>query len=107
MGITVRSKTEDQNTHCCESMAEDIENTYCPIRYVKKYREYLIELRQSTGGIKMAYCFSCGTILPESLRNLWFDILEKEYSLESPLDNDKEKIPAEFQTDEWWKKRGL
>jgi hypothetical protein len=42
------------------------------------------------------------------LKDEWFDILEKEYELDNPAWDleQKEKIPAEFKTDEWWKKRG-
>jgi hypothetical protein len=54
------------------------------------------------------YCPWCGTKLPESLFDTRFDILEKEYGIDSPYDDkQKDKIPAEFLTDEWWKKRGL
>jgi hypothetical protein len=37
----------------------------------------------------------------------WCDILEKEYGLTDPRGKDANEVPAEFQTDEWWKKRGL
>ena len=55
----------------------------------------------------MDYCMFCGTKLPESLRVPWFDILEQEYNLESPCEEDKKRVPKEFLTDEWWKNRGL
>jgi hypothetical protein len=45
--------------------------------------------------------------LPTSLRDIWFEILEKEYGLERPISKDKDSVPQEFLTDEWWKKRGL
>jgi hypothetical protein len=101
------NKNEENTTHCCTYMAKDIENSFCPIRYVKKYREYLVELRESTGGITMKYCYNCGAKLPESLRDMWGDILEQEYGLKYPLGMDKNKVPKEFLTNEWWKKRGL
>ena len=50
----------------------------------------------------------CGTRLPIDLRNKWFDILEQEYGLDSPNSSEqRDKIPAEFLTDEWWQKREL
>ncbi len=38
-----------------------------------------------------------------SLRDNWFDALE-ELGFDDP---DNQKIPEEFKTDEWWKKRWL
>jgi hypothetical protein len=55
----------------------------------------------------MLFCPNCGTKLPSSLRDEWFDILEQEYGLEDPCEEDKQKVPQEFLTDEWWKKRGF
>lgn len=50
----------------------------------------------------------CGTKLPANLRNEWFDILEQEHGLQNPHSSEqRDKIPAEFLTDEWWKRRGL
>ena len=53
------------------------------------------------------YCPWCGTILPTSLSKQWYAILATEYAIEIPdLPKNAAKIPAEFKTDEWWKKRG-
>jgi hypothetical protein len=49
----------------------------------------------------------CGKKLPTSLRIEWHDILEEEYGLESPDNRDKKKVPKEFLSDAWWKKRNL
>ena len=54
----------------------------------------------------MEYCPWCGFKLPTSLRDEWFHILRTEYGLDNPCD-DKRKIPKEFKSDEWWKKRKL
>jgi hypothetical protein len=54
------------------------------------------------------YCPWCSKKLPERLRDKWFETLEKEYNLDDPCREEQEKwIPKEFETDEWWKKRGL
>jgi hypothetical protein len=55
----------------------------------------------------MDYCMFCSKKLPLFVRDEWFDILEKEYGLESPNEEDKKKVSKEFWTDEWWKKRNL
>ncbi|HEX4068764.1 MAG TPA: hypothetical protein VHX42_01575, partial [Candidatus Babeliales bacterium] len=61
----------------------------------------------STSKSLMLFCPNCGARLPSSLRDEWFDILENEYGLEEPLHEDKEKVPKEFLTHEWWKERSL
>jgi hypothetical protein len=33
--------------------------------------------------------------------------LREEYGIKDPIFDDKDKVPPEFETDEWWKKRGL
>ncbi|HEV2917412.1 MAG TPA: hypothetical protein VGW78_06740 [Candidatus Babeliales bacterium] len=44
----------------------------------------------------------------KELTNEWVKILKEDYGIEDPWEAKKEnKIPAEFLTDEWWKKRGL
>ncbi|MDR3223979.1 MAG: hypothetical protein LBT03_00095 [Holosporales bacterium] len=53
----------------------------------------------------LAYCPFCGAKFPERLGDKLTEILQKEYGLGSW--KDYKKTPPEFQTDEWWKKRGL
>lgn len=55
----------------------------------------------------ISYCPFCGTKLPVELSDYWFDILEIEHGIVDTAGEDKAKVPAEFRTDEWWKKRGL
>ena len=55
----------------------------------------------------LKYCPWCGTKLPESLLFKINEILEEEYGLDDPDGEDASKVPPEFHTDEWWKKRGL
>jgi len=52
-------------------------------------------------------CPWCGTKLPSSLADKWFEVLKEEYGIEDPSDEDRDRVPTEFRTDEWWKKRGL
>jgi hypothetical protein len=93
-------------SYCCGALDYQLQSRCCPIRYNKKFREYSIKDSRSTSISIMFFCPNCATEFPTSLREQWFDILEKEYGLEDP-DDEKEKIPKEFLTDEWWKKRGL
>ena len=55
-------------------------------------------------GIK--FCPWCGEKLPKELDDEWGTILEKEYGIKMPGLN-KDKVPQEFLTEDWWKKRGL
>ena len=94
-------------SYCCGALDYQIESTYCPIQYSKRWREYSIRDFKSTSISVMVFCPNCATEFPESLRTEWFDILEQEYGLEDPTDDDKKKVPKEFLTDAWWKNRGL
>lgn len=93
--------------YCCEALQYEIEDKYCPIEYACRWREYTIRDFSSTSKSLILFCPNCGTKLPRSLRDDWFDILEQEYGLEDPLYDDKDKVPKEFMTDEWWKMRKL
>ena len=55
---------------------------------------------------QMNYCFWCGAKLPEDLGDEWAKILKEDYNLDNPF-KDWDRVPDEFKTDEWWKKRGL
>jgi len=67
--------------------------------YIPKFREYgLPILDGGTSFIAIVFCPWCGARLPDSLRNEWFDALEKH-----GLDPDGGDIPEKFVTDRWWK----
>lgn len=93
--------------YCCGALQYEAEDSYCPVEYSFQWREYTIRDFGSTSRSLMIFCPNCGNRLPSSLRDDWFDILEQEYGLEDPLYDDKSKVPKEFWTDEWWRKRGL
>jgi hypothetical protein len=101
--------------YCCTALQKRIEQRCdvhkdvfdCPdnlICYIDKIDEYgLIIHDGGSSYICISYCPFCGSKLPDSKRDMWFDTLE-ELGFDSPLFQD---IPKEFQTDEWWKKRKL
>jgi uncharacterized protein DUF6980 len=80
--------------------------------YDQRWREYGVyyneekEQRDREMLTPIYFCPWCGTKLPVSLADDWYDILEKEYNIDDPV-VDTHKVPPEFQTDEWWRKRGL
>ena len=101
--------------HCCSLMDLFLDDPNIPILYSPMYREYAIPLlykARTKGKITalqgIMYCPWCNTKLSDSVRDKWFEVLEKEYNFDDPYDREQEKlIPADFKTDEWWKKRNL
>ncbi len=56
---------------------------------------------------RLVFCPWCGKKLPKDLWNEWYDEIE-ELGFELPLEpDDYNKIPKEYMTEEWWKKKGL
>ena len=96
--------------HCCEEMNADLtyqcevheDRLQCPdalIDYFPRFDEYGIILYDSDSvTAPIHYCPWCGTKLPESKRELWF---EKLTAL--GIDPLSDAIPAGFQDDSWWK----
>lgn len=116
LAIDYESESVNKNLeHCCEILNDALSNPDAFLSYSPRYREYFIpvlsdyEAGNEISALQgISYCPWCNTKLPESTRDLWFDILEKEYQLDDPWDEDQENlIPKEFKTDEWWIKRNL
>ncbi|HEY3386863.1 MAG TPA: hypothetical protein VGK46_10155 [Saprospiraceae bacterium] len=49
--------------------------------------------------IQISYCPWCGSKLPESKRDRWFEDM-RQLGFEDEYDD----IPEEYTTDEWWRK---
>lgn len=93
--------------HCCELMDGFLKDPRIGIGYDFTCREYLIDLF-SSGAQLIHYCPFCGGKLPGSLCNLYIKILQNEFGVNDVCDEEEmKKVPSEFRTDEWWKKRGL
>ena len=104
----VEQEQRDYNgPHCCLTMHTELLNATTVLKYSSQYREYGIKVPESTGGVLIAHCMACGKKLPLSLRDEWFHILHQESGLMDPIEDDKDKIPQGFLSDEWWKQRGL
>ena len=98
---------ENKGPYCCSDLYKELLSDGSLLDYHTKYREYGIKIPKSSAIMIMDYCLFSGDQFPVSLRSRWFDILRKEYRLKNPCEEDKKKVPQEFLTDEWWKKRGL
>jgi len=90
--------------HCCEELSFILDEDRTAIGYYEQYREYQLHIRNSDAVYNLIFCPWCGKKLPESLRGAFFDLIETELGMD---DYDPDKLPEEFKTDEWWKKRGL
>jgi hypothetical protein len=98
-----------ENDFCCEEMlqvalgekkAELYYNEYQRCYYIESR---LIEKRSPLAAHYISYCPWCGTALPTPLIKEWVNtVIEAGYEKCA-----KEGMPKEFQTDEWWRKRGL
>lgn len=93
--------------YCCENLQFDGNNEFCPVVYSTRFREFHIKIDKSTGGIRLQYCYNCGTQLPTPLRKEWFNAMEEALGKELTITIDESEVPEEFRTDRWWKKRGL
>lgn len=101
-------------THCCQRMAEAVNYNCeqhsspfnCPdhlIYYSDKFDEYGIIVHD--GGMSYVlihHCPWCGTKLPASKRDLWFEEIEA-LGFDDPLTQD---IPEKYQTDKWYNPEG-
>lgn len=97
--------------HNCELMLECLQDQRVQIKYNACFREYFIPLLYKAELVAkqcIDYCPWCGKSLPQSLRELYYETLEKEYDIDDPDDvSQRKRIPKEFTSDAWWKKRGL
>jgi hypothetical protein len=108
----------DELKHCCIYMdyALSGRNGYL-VEYMPETRSYSLRFYRGdefTGLEKeLWYCPWCGKKFPKTLGDKWEELLKKEYNL--TINNffnkngkwDESRIPEEFRSDEWWKKRGL
>lgn len=93
--------------HCCLVMEARLEN---PLEFMMYYdpvfRIYYID-NQNYAKFSLDYCPSCGKMLPKKLRECWIKTIQEELHIEEPFSMDRRKLPKEFKSDAWWKKRNL
>jgi hypothetical protein len=97
------------NTHCCEDMRREVERVCeqhpdrfdcpdCLVQYSPQFREYgLIVHDGGTAVCSISFCPWCGTKLPESLRDRWFEELQA-----MGLDPSEDEIPEAYKSAVWW-----
>ena len=107
----------DPFQHCCSTMNARLDpecytNQLPLLEYEPDLRSYNFIIRFNGGEsygtrLPLFFCPWCGKELPEDLDGIWGQILENEYGLTEEERDNGAKVPEEFKTDEWWKKRGL
>lgn len=86
--------------HCCHEMTSHIEAAELHLSYDYRFREYGIYYRSESGGAsiqKLLYCPWCGSQLPDSLRDAWFEELDR-LGLEP-----EDELPTPLLSDAWWR----
>jgi hypothetical protein len=72
------------------------------IVYSDKFDEYGLIIRDGgTSSYEINFCPFCGSKLPESKRDRWFDELEK-LGHENPFDD--ESIPYAYKSSDWFRR---
>lgn len=71
--------------------------------WLKKAKSILHTIENTMAQEKRIYENNQGADLTDT----WYEILKKEYNIIDPRGIDATKVPSEFLTDAWWKKRGL
>lgn len=101
------------NKHCCTRMKEAVTSTCgdhvdrhecpdCLIEYNCKFDEYGIIIHDGGSSVMpIVFCPWCGSKLPESRRDEWFEELEK-IGITDPQD---QMLPAKYLTDEWYRSK--
>ena len=83
---------------CCAELQRAVEDPDVPIEYTSKFREFGIRvLDGGSSAILLLHCPWSGTKLPSSLRDKWFEELERR-----GIDPRTGKIPDEFLDERWY-----
>ena len=85
--------------HCCEDLRNAVENEDIALTYTSKFREYGIPILDGgSSRLKIRYCPWCGKKLPDSLRNQWYDELER-----LGIDPEEDTVPEKFNNEQWYR----
>ena len=82
-------------------MLRALDDERMPVEYLPNMREYVLVIDGPMVDL-IAHCPWCGSTLPDSLRDRFFDELDNlGLEVEDPA------VPEEFRSDEWWRARNL
>ncbi len=63
---------------CCDDMQDAISDNEHPLYYSSAYQEFGLQLSSKFEYSVLKHCMWCGSKLPNSRRDQWFDELEKQ-----------------------------
>ena len=98
--------------HCCLEIAFHIAHPVYidhqgrnrDLDWIASWNEYRIPVPyDGYSSIRILYCPWCGSRLPESKREIWFEKLY-ELGFSDPGEDD---IPEVFESDRWWRRESL
>lgn len=76
--------------HCCDEMEAHLADSDIPIQYAPRFREYGLKILDGGSAKQLIhFCPWCGSRLPKSLRDEWFERLER-----LGLDPEDSRVPA-------------
>jgi hypothetical protein len=94
----INSNQEETREFCCSDVRRAIQLAEIPVIFMPKFREYGLRILDGGSSILVIkFCPWCGQRLPESLRDIWFDKLEK-----MGVDPYGQKVPPEFSDERWY-----
>lgn len=96
-------------TNCCSTMIYNIGLSDSLVSYDPESRDYSFIMRGYNEGAYtiIYYCPWCGVKLPDSLGDEWCKIVKEKFGYDAVSADEWKKLPKEFKTEEWWRKRGL
>ena len=84
--------------HCCAEMRKHLNEGEVGLRYSAKFREYSIRVLDGGSSVQeISHCPWCGSLLPLSLRDAWFQELDRLC-----LDPGDPRIPDSYRSHTWW-----
>jgi hypothetical protein len=90
-------------SHCCDEMTRHLSEGDVAIRFAPRFREYGIMVLDGGDSLQaVIWCPWCGSRLPPSLRDHWFDMLDA-----LGLEPGDSGVPIDMRSDAWWRMRGL
>ena len=100
------------NSYCCDRMANIIANPAYDMEYYAREDETFLHSREG-GAIcwKFSFCPFCGQDI-EGKSKIFHKVIKDELGIDVEAediewDTLETRLPEEFKTDEWWRKRGL
>ena len=98
--------------YCCQEMMDTMSNAAFDLAYRKRFAETYTASREGDGICwQFDFCPFCGKNVA-SKHDIFNKCIKDELGIDvedEGFDHDTldERLPLEFHTDEWWKKRGL